>query len=83
MIAIARPLPAQRFVVFQALVVGPLRDNPGRTALAIVAIALGVALGVAVHLVNASALNEFEVAARHLAGEADLKSAVSPRQFMK
>jgi putative ABC transport system permease protein len=72
MIAIARPLPAQRFVVFQALVVGPLRDNPGRTALAIVAIALGVALGVAVHLVNASALNEFEVAARHLAGEADL-----------
>jgi len=72
MIAIARPLLAQRFVLFQALVVGPLRENPGRTALAIVAIALGVALGVAVHLVNASALNEFEVAARHLAGEADL-----------
>ena len=36
------------------------------------AIALGVALGVAVHLVNSSALNEFQVAARHLAGEADL-----------
>jgi putative ABC transport system permease protein len=36
------------------------------------AIALGVALGVAVHLINSSALNEFELAARHLAGEADL-----------
>jgi putative ABC transport system permease protein len=36
------------------------------------AIALGVALGVAVHLVNSSALNEFRVAARHLAGQADL-----------
>jgi len=72
MIAITRPPLAHRFVLFQALVVGPLRDNPGRTALAIVAIALGVALGVAVHLVNASALNEFEVAARHLAGEADV-----------
>ncbi len=72
MTAIARPLLGQRFILFQTLVLGPLRENPGRTALAIVAIALGVALGVAVHLVNASALNEFEVAARHLAGEADL-----------
>ena len=40
--------------------------------LAILAIALGVALGVAVHLINASALAEFEIASRHLAGEADL-----------
>jgi len=72
MIAIARPLLAQRLILFQALVAGPLRENPARAALAIVAIALGVALGVAVHLVNASALSEFEVAARHLAGEADL-----------
>ncbi len=72
MSAIARARLAQRFILFQALVVGPLRENPGRTALAVVAIALGVALGIAVHLVNSSALNEFEVAARHLAGEADL-----------
>jgi putative ABC transport system permease protein len=61
-----------RFLLFQALVAGPLRENPGRAALAIVAIALGVALGVGVHLVNSSAINEFELAARHLAGEADL-----------
>ncbi|MBI3045488.1 MAG: ABC transporter permease [Betaproteobacteria bacterium] len=55
-----------------ALIAGSLRENPGRFLLAIAAIALGVALGVAVHLINSSALNEFELAARHLAGEADL-----------
>jgi putative ABC transport system permease protein len=49
-----------------------LRENPGRAALAVVAIALGVALGIAVHLINASALNEMSLAAHHLAGEADL-----------
>ena len=58
--------------MFQALVAGPLREHPGRAALGVIAIALGVALGVAVHLVNSSAINEFELAARHLAGEADL-----------
>lgn len=61
-----------RFSLFHALVVAPLRANPGRTVLALAAIALGVALGVAVHLVNTSAVNEFELAARHLAGQADL-----------
>ena len=61
-----------RFLLFNALVLGPLREHPGRAVLAIAAIALGVALGVAVHLINASALSEFEIASRHLAGEADL-----------
>jgi putative ABC transport system permease protein len=63
---------SDRFLLFNALVLGPLREHPGRSVLAIAAIALGVALGVAVHLINASALNEFEIASRHLAGEADL-----------
>jgi putative ABC transport system permease protein len=57
---------------FHALVVGPLREHPARTLLALIAIVLGVALGVAVHLINSSALNEFSLAAHHLAGEADL-----------
>jgi len=65
-------LPGGRWLLFSALVLGPLRENPGRAALAVVAIALGVALGVAVHLINASALNEMSLAAQHLAGEADL-----------
>ncbi len=61
-----------RTLLFYALVLGPLRENPGRAVLSAAAIALGVALGVAVHLINSSALNEFEIASRHLAGAADL-----------
>jgi putative ABC transport system permease protein len=61
-----------RFVLLRALVTGPLLEHPARSMLALVAIALGVALGVAVHLINASAVNEFEIAARQLAGEANL-----------
>ncbi len=61
-----------RFLLLKALVVGPLRENPARGVLAVAAIALGVALGVTVHLINSSALNAFEIASRHLAGEADL-----------
>ncbi len=63
---------AMRFVLLRALVTGPLLEHPARSLLALIAIALGVALGVAVHLINASAANEFELAARQLAGEADL-----------
>ena len=59
-------------LLWRALVTGPLREHPGRSVLAVLAIALGVALGVAVHLVNSSAINEFELAARHIAGDADL-----------
>ncbi len=62
----------RRSLLVDALILGPLRENPGRSMLALAAIALGVALGVAVHLINSSALNEFSIAAHHLAGEADL-----------
>jgi len=58
--------------VWRALISGPLRAAPGRTLLAMTAIALGVALGLAVHLINASAAGEFERASRQLAGEADV-----------
>jgi putative ABC transport system permease protein len=57
---------------WQALVGGPLRSSPGRTLLAVLAIACGIALGFSVHLVNASAAAEFRRAALQLAGEADL-----------
>src|SRR5687768_7032226 len=53
---------------FAAAVAAPLRREPGRVALAVV----GIALGVAVHLINASALNEFSRAMHSLAGEADI-----------
>ena len=45
----------------------------GRTALSIAGIALGVALGFAVSLINLAAVDEFTAGARSLAGEADLE----------
>jgi len=58
--------------VFAAGVWGPLRHAPGRTLLAVIAIALGVALGLAIHLVNQVAADEVSRAARSLFGMADL-----------
>ena len=56
-----------------ALFLAPLAQHKGRLAVSVLAIALGVALGYAVQLINAVALNEFSQAARSLAGEADLE----------
>src|SRR6185369_8051997 len=58
--------------LFVAIAGGAWRDQPGRLTLAILGIACGVALGVAVHLINTSASNELELAVRSLAGEADV-----------
>ena len=44
----------------------------GRTLLSVMAIALGVALGFAVHLINRAAVNELAAGVRTLSGEADL-----------
>jgi hypothetical protein len=48
------------------------REQPGRIALAMLAVALGVALALGVHLLNGAALLEFSRAARSLAGQPDL-----------
>jgi putative ABC transport system permease protein len=58
--------------VWRAMVIGPWLVAPGRSLFAVAAIAIGVALGLAVHLINAGAATEFERAARQLAGDADL-----------
>jgi putative ABC transport system permease protein len=58
--------------LLQATVVGPLRQAPGRTLLGIAAIALGVALGFSVYLINRVAAGEVELASRSLFGMADL-----------
>ncbi|MCS6855953.1 MAG: hypothetical protein NZ523_14555, partial [Elioraea sp.] len=50
---------------------GHLRLHPLRAVVSIIAIAAGVALGFAVHLINASALAEFSTAVRHATGGAD------------
>ncbi len=48
------------------------RDQPGRVALAVIAVMLGVALAFGVHLLNGAALAEFARAARGVNGQPDL-----------
>lgn len=52
---------------------GSWMHDRGRMLLTALAIALGVALGTTVHLVNHSAAVEFEAAVRALSGDADLR----------
>jgi putative ABC transport system permease protein len=56
-----------------ALFAGPLWQSKGRFLLSLAAVALGVALGFAVQLVNHSAINEFTQAVQTLSGSADLE----------
>jgi putative ABC transport system permease protein len=58
--------------VWRILLLAQLREQPGRLLVTVIAIALGVSLGTAVYLVNASALNEFGLATKRLVGEADV-----------
>jgi len=50
-----------------------LRHHPWRNAAAVMSVMLGVALAFSVHLINASALDEFSQAARSVGGQADLE----------
>lgn len=59
-------------LVIDAAVVGPLRHSPGRSLLSVIAIALGIALGLAIYLINRTAADEVSLAARSLYGLADL-----------
>ncbi len=54
-----------------------LRHHPWRNAAAVVSVMLGVALAFAVHLINASALDEFAQAVRSVSGQADLTASAS------
>ena len=49
------------------------RRHRGRMALSVIGIALGVALGYGVHLVNRAAVSDVAAAVRSLAGEADIE----------
>ena len=64
--------PRASLSLLDAAVMGPLRHAPGRTFLAVLAIALGVALGFAVYLINRVAADEVQGASRSLFGLADL-----------
>ncbi len=58
-----------------------LRQHPWRNAAAVVAVMLGVALAFSVHLINASALDEFAQATRAVSGQSDLELRAVQGQF--
>ncbi|MDD5031285.1 MAG: ABC transporter permease, partial [Rhodoferax sp.] len=58
-----------------------LRQHPWRNAAAVLAVMLGVALAFSVHLINASALDEFSQAARSVGGQSDLELRAVQGQF--
>ncbi len=64
--------PHGAWVIWRLLLLAQLRESPVRLCVTVVAIALGVALGAAVYLVNSAALNEFGLATKRLVGEADV-----------
>jgi putative ABC transport system permease protein len=58
--------------IWRILLLAQIREQPMRFLVTVLAIALGVALGSSVYLVNTSALNEFGLATKRLVGEADI-----------
>jgi putative ABC transport system permease protein len=69
----SRPLDSRGAVtIWGLLLLAQLREAPVRLLVTVLAIALGVALGAAVYLVNNAALNEFGLATKRLVGEADV-----------
>jgi putative ABC transport system permease protein len=65
-------LPAP-WMLHRWLLLGEWRAHPVRAIVALLAIALGVALGFAIHLINAAAYDEFSAAAKSLSGQADIQ----------
>ena len=55
------------------LLLSEWKTHPTQAAVAISAIALGIALGFAVHLINTAAFNEFSAVAKSLSGQSDLQ----------
>jgi putative ABC transport system permease protein len=69
------------WIVWRALARSQLRGHPLQLLATVLAIALGVALGSAVYLVNRAALNEFDQATRRLVGSADIVIRGPPEGF--
>jgi len=68
-------------VSFGWLLVGEWRARFVQISVAILAIALGVALGFAIHLVNTAAFNELSAASKSLLGQSDLQVHSKERYF--
>src|SRR5208283_1640512 len=70
-----------RISAVRAVFAGALWENKARSALAVLAIAMGVALGYAVQLITQSAVNELALGAQLLSGDADLQVRGPRRGF--
>ena len=72
-------MPALRLA--RQLLLAEWRAHPVRALVSIAAIALGVALGFAIHLINGAAFNEFSSALKNLAGQADIQVKATEARF--
>jgi putative ABC transport system permease protein len=68
-----RPSLALPLALLKSVSLAEWRHHPWRHALALLAVALGVALAFAVELINASALDEFSAAVRQVNGQPDFE----------
>lgn len=68
-----RPMRNVLWPLFTSFSWQELRHHPWRNGAAVVAVMLGVALAFAVHVINASALDEFARGMRSVAGQADVQ----------
>jgi putative ABC transport system permease protein len=68
-----RPSLALPLTLLKSVSLAEWRHHPWRHALALLAVALGVALAFAVELINASALDEFGAAVRQVNGQPDFE----------
>ncbi len=59
--------------LFRWLWFGEWRAHRWQSVAAIIAIALGIALGFSIHLINTAAHNEFSAAAKNLSGQSDMQ----------
>lgn len=73
------PMVAPRVAQLRALSLAPLLARARRSTLAVLAIAAGVALGLAVNLINDAALAEMQQAFASVSGEADVRIEGSGR----
>ncbi|NEX61680.1 FtsX-like permease family protein [Noviherbaspirillum galbum] len=76
-----KPAARTPWLLHRWLTLGEWRAHPVRAAVALLAIALGVALGFAIHLINAAAYDEFSAASRSLSGQADLQLRTAQASF--
>lgn len=59
-------------MLFRWLMVGEWRTHIGQALVTLLAIAIGVAMGFSIHLLNSAAFNEFSAASKSLSGQSDL-----------